>query len=62
MKDAHEIAIELHKKCAEELINRRIEIFDYLLDIGANPDIVLELQSIEIELTIRRYNEKLGLH
>ena len=62
MKDAHEIAIELHRKRTDELIGRRIEIFDYLLDIGANPDIVLELQSIEIELTIRRYNEKLGLH
>ena len=62
MKDAHEIAMELHKKRTDELIGRRIEIFDYLLAIGADPDTVLELQSIQIEITIRSYNEKMGLH
>ena len=62
MKDAHEIAMELHKKRTDELIGRRIEIFDYLLATGADPDTVLELQSIQIELTIRDYNRRLGLH
>ena len=61
MYDTKTYAIEIHKKDDTELSNRRIEIFDYLLDIGVDPNMIVELDAIVIELTIRNVKKNLGL-
>lgn len=61
MYDTKTYAIEIHKKDDTELSNRRIEIFDYLLDIGVDPNMIVELNAIDIELTIRNVKKNLGL-
>lgn len=61
MYDTKTYAIEIHKKDDTELSNRRIEIFDYLLDIGVDPNMIAELNAIVIELTIRNVKKNLGL-
>lgn len=61
MYDTKTYAIEIHKKDDTELSNRRIEIFDYLLDIGVDPNMIVELNAIVIELTIRNVKKNLGL-
>ena len=61
MSDMNTYAIEIHKKDDATLNNRRIEIFDYLLGLGADPNMVLELNVIDIELTIRDFKKNMGL-
>ena len=61
MSDMNEYAIEIHKKDDTTLNNRRSEIFDYLLGLGVDPNMIMELNAIDIELTIRDFKKKLGL-
>lgn len=61
MSDMNTYAIEIHKKDDTTLNNRRIEIFDYLLGLGADPNMLLELNAIDIELTIRDFKKNIGL-
>ena len=61
MSDMNTYAIEIHKKDDNTLNNRRIEIFDYLLGLGIDPNMLLELNAIDIELTIRDFKKNMGL-
>lgn len=61
MSDMNEYAIEIHKKDDTTLNNRRSEIFVYLLGLGVDPNMIMELNAIDIELTIRDFKKKLGL-
>ena len=61
MSDMNDYAIEIHKKDDTTLNNRRSEIFDYLLGLGVDPNMIMELNAIDIELTIRDFKKKLGL-
>ena len=60
MSDMNTYTIEIHKKDDTTLNNRRIEIFDYLLGLGADPNMILELNAIDIELTIRDFKKNMG--
>ena len=63
--DTKTFAMEIHGKDTEELNSMRSDIFDYLIGLGADPDKVLLLSAIDIELSIRDFNqqfkESLGL-
>lgn len=61
MSDMNTYAIEIHKKDDNTLNNRRIEIFDYLIGLGVDPNMLLELNAIDIELTIRDFKKNMGL-
>ena len=54
-------AIEIHKRSKTELNNRRREICDYLLGLGVDPDVILELSSIDTELAYRGIFGGIGL-
>ena len=60
-----EFAMDIRGKDTEELNSMRSDIFDYLIDLGADPDKVLLLSCIDTELAIRDFNqqfkESLGL-
>ena len=63
--DTMDFAIEIHGKDTEELNSIRSDIFDYLIGLGADPDKVLTLSTIDIELTTRdikqHFEKDLGL-
>ena len=63
--DTMEFAMKIHGKDTEELISIRSDIFDYLIGLGADPEKVLTLSTIDIELTTRdinqQFKESLGL-
>lgn len=63
--DTMEFAMEIHGKDTEELNSMRSDIFDYLIGLGADPDKVLTLSTIDIELTTRdmkqHFEKSLGL-
>lgn len=63
--DTMEFAMEIHGKGTEELNSMRSDIFDYLIGLGADPNKVLTLSTIDIELTTRdinqQFKESLGL-
>ena len=58
-------AMEIHGKDTEELNSMRSDIFDYLISLGADPNQILTLSAIDMELAIRDFNqqfkESLGL-
>ena len=57
--DTMEFAMEIHGKGTEELNSMRSDIFDYLIGLGADPDKVLTLSTIDIELTTRDMKQKI---
>ena len=61
MDDMFNYAMEIHMKGDDELNNRSIEIFNHLLSMGVDPDMITEFYSINTELTIREFRKKLGL-
>ena len=54
-----EFAMEIRGKDTEELNSMRSDIFDYLLGLGADPNQILTLTTIDIELTVRDLEQKL---
>lgn len=61
MDDMKSYAMEIHKKSDEELNSKRAKIFDYLLSLGVNPNVLLEFSVINIELANRDFIKSLGL-
>lgn len=61
MDDMKSYAMEIHKKSDEELNSKRAKIFDYLLSLDVNPDVLLEFCAISIELANRDLMKSLGL-
>ena len=63
--DTMEFAMEIRGKDTEELNSIRSDIFDYLISLGADPNQILTLSAIDVELAIRDFNqqfkESLGL-
>ena len=57
--DTMEFAMEIHGKGTEELNSMRSDIFDYLIGLGADPNQILTLSTIDIELTVRDLEQKL---
>ena len=57
--DTMEFAMEIRGKDAEELNSMRSDIFDYLIGLGADPNQILTLSTIDIELTVRDLEQKL---
>lgn len=51
----------VHGKDSTELSEMRTQIFDYLLGLGADPNVVLTLSAIDIELATRDVKKGLGL-
>lgn len=51
----------VHGKDDTELNSMRVDIFNYLLGIGADPNVILTLNAIDIELAIRDFKKGLGL-
>ena len=54
-----EFAMEIHGRDTEELNSMRSDIFDYLIGLGADPEKVLTLSTIDIELTTRDMKQKI---
>ena len=54
-----EFAMEIRGKDTEELNSMRSDIFDYLIGLGADPNQILTLSAIDIELTVRDLEQKL---
>ena len=61
MTDTMEYAMKIHEKGDRELNNRNIEIYDYLISKDVDMNMIAELQSITMELTIRNFKKSLGL-
>ena len=57
--DTMEFAMEIRGKDTEELNSMRSDIFDYLIGLGADPEKVLTLSTIDIELTTREIKQKI---
>ena len=57
--DTMEFAMEIRGKGTEELNSMRSDIFDYLIGLGADPNQLLTLSAIDIELTVRDLEQKL---
>ena len=57
--DTMEFVMEIRGKDTEELNSMRSDIFDYLIGLGADPDKVLTLSTIDIELTVRDMKQKI---
>ena len=57
--DTMEFAMEIRGKDTEELNSMRSDIFDYLIGLGADPNQILTLSTIDIELTVRDLEQKL---
>ena len=53
-----EFAMEIRGKDTEELNSMRSDIFDYLIDLGADPNRILTLSAIDMELAIRDFNQQ----
>ena len=56
--DTMEFAMKIRGKDTEELNSMRSDIFDYLIDLGADPNRILTLSAIDMELTIRDFNQQ----
>ena len=50
-----EFAMEIRGKDTEELNSMRNDIFDYLTGLGADPNRILTLSTIDTELAIRDF-------
>ena len=57
--DTMEFAMKIHGKDTEELNSMRSDIFNYLIGLGADPNQILTLSTIDIELTVRDLEQKL---
>ena len=57
--DTMEFAMEIRGKDTGELNSMRSDIFDYLIGLGADPNQILTLSAIDIELTVRDLEQKL---
>ena len=57
--DTMEFAMEIRGKDTEELNSMRSDIFNYLIGLGADPNQILTLSTIDIELTVRDLEQKL---
>ena len=57
--DTMEFAMEIRGKDTEELNSMRSDIFDYLIGLGADPNQILTLSAIDIELTVRDMKQKI---
>ena len=57
--DSKTLAMEIHGKDTEELNSMRSDIFDYLIGLGADPNQILTLSAIDIELTVRDMKQKI---
>ena len=53
-----EFAMEIRGKDTEELNSKESNIFDYLIGLGADPNRVLTLSAIDMELAIRDFNQQ----
>ena len=53
-----EFAMEIRGKDTEELNSMRSDIFDYLISLGADPNQILTLSAIDMELAIRDFNQQ----
>ena len=53
--DTMDFAMEIHGKDTEELTSLRIDLFNYLMGLGANPDKIIMLCAIDAELSIRDF-------
>lgn len=54
-----EFAMEIRGKDTEELNSMRSDIFDYLIGLGADPEKVLTLSTIDMELIARDMKQKI---
>ena len=61
MEETMKHAMDIHKRTTEELIQNRTELFDKLLDMGADPNDLIELMGVSIELSVRDFIKELGL-
>ena len=57
--DTMEFAMKIRGKDTKELNSMRSDIFDYLIGLGADPNQILTLSTIDIELTVRDLEQKL---
>ena len=57
--DTMDFAMEIHGKDTEELNSIRSDIFDYLIGLGADPNQLLTLCAIDIELATRNMTQKI---
>ena len=53
MEETMKYAMDIHGRTTEVLIQNRNELFGKLLDMGVDPNDLVELTSISIELAIR---------
>ena len=53
-----EFAMEIGGKDTEELKSIRSDIFNYLIGLGADPNRILTLSAIDMELAIRDFNQQ----
>lgn len=60
MKDPEQLAIDIHNKNTDELKERRAKILSYLMSRGINEDLLIELLTVDTELTFRNMKEVLG--
>lgn len=60
MKDTEQLAIDIHNKNTDELKERRAKILSYLMSRGINEDLLIELLTVDTELTFRNMKEVLG--
>ena len=56
--DTKEFAMEIHGKDTEELNSMRSDILDYLIGLGADPNKVMTLCTIDMELAIRDFKQQ----
>ena len=57
--DTMEFAMEIRGKDTKELNSMRSDIFDYLIGLGADPNQILTLSVIDMELTARDMKQKI---
>lgn len=60
MKDTEQLAIDIQNKNTDELKERRAKILSYLMSRGINEDLLIELLTVDTELTFRNMKEALG--
>lgn len=61
MEETMEYAMDIHGRTTEVLIQNRNELFDKLLDMGVDPNDLIELIGVSIELAMRDLRERLEL-
>lgn len=61
MEKTMKYAMDIHGRTTEVLNQNRSELFEKLLDMGVDPNDLVELTSISIELAIRDLREELEL-